>query len=61
MRRAARFVSWWLPKGPSSFTPPTPAPPAPSDFDLWWPGLGAMTGIRWPGTPPVVIDWPGIP
>ena len=29
------------------------------DYDLAWPGLGAMTGIDWPGAA-APIDWPGI-
>ena len=49
---------WWASQGtPPPFVPtPLPTPPG---YDIAWPGLGAMTGIDWPGLS-VPIDWPGI-
>ena len=48
---------WWQPRGTAAFSPPTP--PARLSYDLFWPGLGAMTGIDWPGESDS-LDWPGI-
>ncbi len=48
---------WWQPRGTAAFSPPTP--PARPSYDLFWPGLGAMTGIDWPGESDP-LDWPGI-
>ena len=33
-------------------------PDAPA-YDLFWPGLGAMSGIDWPGES-APIEWPGL-
>lgn len=57
MAVGARFLFWMLRQGGGSFHPPVP--PAAPAYDLFWPGLGAMTGIDWPGTA-APIDWPGI-
>lgn len=47
---------WWQRRGKAAFRPAVPAAPA---YDLFWPGLGAMTGIDWPGQGDP-LDWPGI-
>ena len=52
---------WWRRSGAGGrFIPPVdPSPPAGPSYDVFWPGLAAMTGIDWPGESEPV-NWPGI-
>ena len=57
MAAGARFVFVWLRRRAAAFVAPTPS--AGPGYDLFWPGLAAMSGIDWPGEAEP-IDWPGI-
>ena len=52
-------VSITLPYGRIGVTGGSSSEPDAPDYEIFWPGLGAMTGIDWPGLP-TPIDWPGI-
>lgn len=60
----SRFFAWFgagvAGAGPqiTPTDPPDPITPM-SMYDIFWPGLGAMTGIDWPGAA-MPVDWPGI-
>ena len=51
------WLTWWWYRQRSGGGV-IPEPPALS-YDIFWPGLGAMTGIDWPGESES-LDWPGI-